>query len=471
MSSLRQSRPHSEQLVEGVAKVVTSPSRNAAWDPQRASWPVSSRPTPTPRLAGKTIANRYEVLGLAGRGGFSRVFHVRHTRLRKEFALKVLNADLSGDDQRRAVFYREAQVASALVHPNVVSIVDFGEDASTGAFMVMEYIEGDSLAERLRRHPRGLPVKVVCEVLLQLAEALHYIHSEGVIHGDIKAENAICWRLPTSRKRRWQIKILDFGLAFLKSSDALPAEVGGTPEYLAPERLAGAAPDVATDLYSLGILGYELLTGGLPFTGEAEQVLQQQLHASPPPINSCRPEPVDERLESLIWRAMAKNPRDRHETMGAFLYELRTVMDMLGINDRTRVMSASAAAPTREPHHAAAEAGFQRAPFGMAGINVDGAVVVANRAFAKFLTGDKDAPIREDALLSSRLLEHYPSLFRDIRSVYVKGVKARQELVIPRRDGSQSPLTVVMAPGEDKTLGDVHLTVLPGHFKHGVAGP
>ncbi len=468
MSDPREGSCEPNRLASAVLAARARDGRSARGGPAA---PPSARPTPTPRLAGRTIAGRYEILGLAGRGGLSRVFRVRHTSLGKQFALKVMNADLSGDEERRALFYREAQVASALMHPNVVSVVDFGEDETAGAYMVMEYVEGESLAERLHRHRRGLPPKVFCDVLLQLAEALHYIHTEGVIHGDIKAENAICWRVQRSSRRPWQLKILDFGLAFLESSDTLPATVGGTPEYIAPERLRGAPPHVATDIYSLGILGYELLTGNVPFTGETEQVIEQQLYADPPPISARRGEPVDKRIDALIRRAIAKDPSARHDGMEAFLYELRTVMDMLGISHRPRVMSATAPAPARDVKQAAAAAAFQRAPFGMAGINVDGAVVVGNRAFAKFLTGDKRAPIPEDALLSSRLLEHYPSLLRDLRRVHVKGVKARKELVIPGRDGSQRRLTVVMAPGDGSALGDVHVTVLAGHFEDEVAAP
>jgi eukaryotic-like serine/threonine-protein kinase len=436
-----------------------APAREAV--PKRA---LTSDPArSTGRLVGARIDGRYQIVGLAGRGGLGRVFLVEHVALGKKFALKLMNADLTHDDERRELFYREAKVASALMHPHVVSVVDFGEDPVAGAFMVMEFLEGESLAERLRRHPRGLPLKVFFDVLKQLAEALHYIHSEGVIHGDIKADNVICWKLSSTSRRRWQIKVLDFGLAFLSSSDDLPATVGGTPEYIAPERLEGAPPHASSDIYSLGVLAYELLTGDLPFRGDTKRVLQQQMYTPPPPIAVRRGEPVDERIEALLQRALAKKPADRHDSMEAFLYELRTLTDMLGMSERQGRRTMNPSGGERDRRLRAAAAGFDHAPFGMAGINVDGAIVVANAPFAKFLTGHPDSELAEDALLASSLLELYPSFLRDLRRVHVKGIKTRRSLIVPRPDGTQRPLTVLMAPG-GAGFGEVHVTVLAGHL-------
>jgi hypothetical protein len=435
-----------------------APDRQAA----RRRAPTAD-PRSTAKLLGSRIDGRYKIVGLAGRGGLGRVFRVEHVVLGKPFALKLLNADLTQDEERRERFYREAKVASSLMHPNVVSVVDFGEDEVAGAFMVMEFLEGESLGERLRRHPRGLPIKMFCEVLSQLAEALHYIHAEGVIHGDIKAENVICWQLTGTSRRRLQVKLLDFGFAFLSSSDDLPATVGGTPEYIAPERLEGAPPHALSDIYSLGVLAYELLTGDVPFRGETRSVLEQHLCAPPPPIELARGEPVDERIDALIRRALAKEPDDRQVSMAAFLYELRTLTDMLGMSDRPRRGAMNASEGARERRTRAAAAGFDHAPFGMAGINVDGAIVVANAPFAKFLTGDRRTELTEDALLASSLLALYPSFLRDLRRVHVKGVKTRKSLVVPRKDGTERPLTVLLAPGT-AGFGDVHVTVLAGHL-------
>ena len=424
----------------------------------------------TGKLLGATIDGRYHIVGLAGRGGLGRVFRVQHAALGKQFALKLLNADLSRDTERRELFYREAKVASALMHPSVVSVVDFGEDEVAGAFMVMEFLSGESLAKKLARHPRGLSLRVFCEVLLQLGEALRYIHSQGVIHGDIKAENVICWREDGATRRGWRVKILDFGLSLLESSDELPASVGGTPEYIAPERLEGDPPHPSADIYSLGVLAYELITGTVPFRGDTKKILQQQIDAPPPPIDVRRGEPIDDRLDALIARALAKSPDERHESMEAFLYELRTAMDMLGFTERPRRLGMSAA-PESDRRARAAVAGFDYAPFGMAGINVDGTIVVANAPFAKFLTGHKRSDLAEDALLASPLLELYPSFLRDLRRVHVKSVKARKLLALPRSEGSPRPITVLMAPGDGDALGDVHVTVIAGQLEADSTAP
>ena len=424
----------------------------------------------TGRLTGATIADRYQIIGLSGRGGLGRVFRVKHTVLGKQFALKLMNAHLHDDPERRELFYREAKVASALMHPNIVSVVDFGEDEVAGAYMVMEYLAGESLAERLRHHRHGIPVKAFCEVMHQLAEALHYIHREGVVHGDIKSDNVICWRDHSASRRRWQIKLLDFGLAFQESEETMPSTVGGTPEYIAPERLDGSLPHPAADIYALGILGYELLTGRVPFEGNVNDILHQQICAQPPPIASQRGEAVDERVDSLIQRAIRKSPSERHPTMESFIYELRTVMDMLGMRRRRPGIRASMA-PDRSQGHGErsgrAASAFDTAPFPMAVIDVTGAIAVANREFAKFLTGDRDAELGEDALLSSDFVAFYPKFLRHLRWVHVNGTKTKKEVVVGSTERSAETLTFLMAPARAKDLGDVHVTVIPGTITSG----
>lgn len=421
----------------------------------------------TGRLTGVTIGERYQIVGLSGRGGLGRVFRVKHTMLGKHFALKLMNAHLHDDPQRRDLFYREAKVASALMHPNVVSVVDFGEDEVAGAFMVMEYLDGESLTERLRRHPRGVPIKVFCDVMLQLAEALHYIHTQGVVHGDIKSDNVICSRIHGSSRRQWQIKLLDFGLAFQESSHELPDTVGGTPEYLAPERLRGAPPHSSTDLYSLGVLSWQLLTGEVPFRGEVREVLEKQLRDDPPPIEEVRGEAVDERVGALIRRALAKEPAERQASTSAFLYELRTVTEMLGVRSRRPTMRGALVQDHRDGAEAKRRAAaFESAPFPMAGINIDGSISVANSQFVKFLTGDRSASLTDSGLLRSELVEIYPEFLRDLRRVHVRDSKLRKEVWV-RADEGGRPLTFLMAPARRDDAGDVHVTVIAGALRSG----
>ena len=443
-------RPERDVTLPGPGEAPSSeapPERDSLWD-----------------LVGVIVAGRYELEEPIGHGGLGRVFRAKHVVLGKEFALKILNTTLSGDSVRRERFYHEAQLASSMMHPNIVSVVDFGEDELVGAFMVMEYVQGEPLSARLERYPSGLPVKVVCDVIRQLSDALRHVHRRDVAHGDIKPDNVLCYQVSVigSKRRQWQVKLVDFGMAFLRTSNEDPGEIGGTPAYIAPERIQGDAPSASSDLYSLGLVAYELLTGAVPFAGTTQEVLFAQLESEPPPIGERRGEEVDERVDQLVRRAIAKDPAKRHESIDAFIYELRTVMHMLGMTDRKWSMSTTGIERTADRRLVAAAAGFDLAPYPMAGINVDGAIVVANTEFARFLTGDGSATLSADALFSSPLYELYPTLLRDLRRVHVSGARRHKLLAVEKR-GERTQLRFTMSPGRSGSFGDVHVTVIAEH--------
>src|SRR4051812_40188769 len=222
----------------------------------------------------ETVGGRYALDGRLGEGGMGHVYRARHIQLGKAFALKIISPAFAGDHAARTRFNQEAKLASEISHPNIVSVVDYGEDPQYGAYMVMELVEGDSL---VATGSLPMSVKRALDVLAQVADALEHIHKRGIIHGDVKAENIMLTTesggnsSPEARRRR-VVRLLDFGLARRPEPGEGEEGVSGSPHYLAPERAAGGPPSVSSDIYALGVLGYLLLTGTLPFDGKVVEV-------------------------------------------------------------------------------------------------------------------------------------------------------------------------------------------------------
>jgi eukaryotic-like serine/threonine-protein kinase len=403
----------------------------------------------------ETVGGRYALDGRLGEGGMGHVYRARHIQLGKAFALKIISPAFATDNAARQRFNQEAKLASEITHPNIVSVVDFGEDDQFGAYMVMELVEGESLIA-----PGTLPmsVKRAIDVLGQCADALDHIHKRGIIHGDVKAENIMLTDEPTSKsggnRRRRLVRLLDFGLA---RRDHVEEEgVSGSPHYLAPERAAGGPASVSSDVYALGVLGYLLLTGTLPFEGSVVEVLMAHLNSSPESISSRRREEIDPALESLIIRAMAKDPAHRHGSAAAFRYELNTVMDMLDMG-RRRSRGSGALPPESAREHAILQA-FERSRIPQAIISIEGAFVATNRAFNKFVNQDKhgcDGLVLSDTTLATFV----PGLMRALKIVHADGKPAERRAKVFR--GSHRPpyelsiwLTPLPIPGQE-----IHLLV------------
>lgn len=342
---------------------------------------------PLAPLQGPLIGGRYRVVTRIGEGGMGKVFKVTHAQLGKTFALKIISDTFAGEAKARDLFYREARLASSLSHPNIASVVDFGEDDKRGAFMVMEFLDGEPLAKMLRREKR-ISARVACDLMLQVAEALHYIHENKIVHCDIKTENILICELPGTKRRAKQVKLLDFGLARRTTATRNTGSLSGTPHYVAPERIRGEDPAPPSDIYGLGILFYELLTGKVPWDGNVAQILCGHLELEPVPPSQLIDGGLDPALENLILRALAKTPAARHRDMDAFIYELRTVMDMLGFGRRKRGTGRKIVIErgTNERDQLVRTL-FDGSRLPMAMINNTGMIVVANPAFAKFVMG------------------------------------------------------------------------------------
>jgi serine/threonine-protein kinase len=270
-------------------------------------------------------------------GGMGAVFQVRHLSLGKTFALKIIHQGLSSNPQMQTFFFREAQVLSHLSHPGIVQVTDFGEDERFGTYLVMELLEGESLHARLQRETR-LGIAASLQVALQVAEALAYMHGLDLIHCDIKPENIFLCREPVDHRSRIVAKIIDFGLSrsMAKGARLNAAEVGGTPHFAAPEQLAGLAPQPSMDIYAVGELLYTMITGALPFSGSYTEVYTRKSTERPPLPSAILGEPLDAQLESLILKALEPKPEHRHGSMSQIVFELRTILDMLGLSPRRR---------------------------------------------------------------------------------------------------------------------------------------
>lgn len=303
-------------------------------------------------------------------------------------------------------------------------------------------------------------LRQVLDVVLQVAEALHYIHGRGIVHGDVKPQNILLCQLPSAAdRRRWQVKLLDFGIARLdKPTTRTTDSIEGTPAYLAPERIAGEAPHPPVDIYALGCMTYEMITGRLPFEGTVFEVLRAHCEQPPPPAATYLDEPLDERIEALLSRALAKAPSDRHKDTTAFIYELRTLMDMLGFRKRRAPTRARRESHGKDRRALGERVGYQLCPMPMAGIDVDGTVVVANRAFCKFVAGDSQANIDGMLLYESVLADVYPQLAADVARVHQEGAVLQRLLDIWDAEGNPLRLMAWVVPGIEDA-GKVHITV------------
>ncbi|SIT67595.1 Stk1 family PASTA domain-containing Ser/Thr kinase [Edaphobacillus lindanitolerans] len=270
-------------------------------------------------MIGKRISGRYEVLGLLGGGGMSTVYLARDMILDRPVAIKILRYDLADEEELRKRFHREALSATSLIHPHIVNIYDVGEDGELH-YLVMEYVEGQTLKEYIQEKA-PLPAARAVDIMMQLCDGISAAHLHGIIHRDIKPQNILM-------DGDGRVKLTDFGIAMALSATALTRtnSVMGTVHYLSPEQARGGIATKRSDLYSLGIVLYEMLTGKLPFSGESPvSIALKHLHEETPPVRDERPD-IPQSLENVILKATAKNPAYRYPSAEVMLKDLSTVL-------------------------------------------------------------------------------------------------------------------------------------------------
>ncbi|MDP9260065.1 MAG: protein kinase, partial [Actinomycetota bacterium] len=272
------------------------------------------------RVRSGNSTERYAVERVIGRGGMATVYLARDRTLRRSVALKVLAPHLAADEAFRARFLREARLAARLTHPNVVQVYDVGED-ERGPFIVMEYVEGETLADDLRR--RGpLPPAEVAAVGIQLCAALEAAHAERLVHRDIKPQNIL-------RRPDGQVKLADFGIArsLAGTSHTEIGTVLGTAAYLAPEQGRGESVTAAADIYSLGVVLYELVTGRVPFSaGSLAELLLERVQGAVTPPGELVPG-VPAVLDALLMSCLAQSAHGRPASATELARELASSLD------------------------------------------------------------------------------------------------------------------------------------------------
>jgi serine/threonine protein kinase/ankyrin repeat protein len=315
----------------------------------------------TDGMIGQLLDGKYEIEEFCGRGGMGAVYRATHTGAGRRVAVKVIAPELAGDSEFIERFRREAKTIELLRHPNIVDVTDFGvtgdgEGAQTVAYLVMEYLEGQTLAERLKDR-RPMPIDETVGILSQVCDAMNEAHRQGILHRDLKPENI--WLKPAG-SNDGAVKVLDFGNARLQ--DVLPFDelepqpefgepprshspfsiteeetlrlnytlqqlsrfgsVMGTPKYMSPEQCRGERLDKTSDVYSLGVIAYQMLAGDPPFSGTTAELLVKHREADPPPLRKKRRDiPAD--VDDVIRRALAKDKNARPATAGVFNLQLQ----------------------------------------------------------------------------------------------------------------------------------------------------
>ena len=286
---------------EGEKLAVVEPVAEAALSAEQETDP----------LVGTLLDGKYKVERKLGSGGMGTVYVARHRIINKQVAIKVFTPEPNSDDSMAERFQQEAEAAARIRHPSIVAVNDFGETDKGLLYIVMEYVDGISLRELIKKELRLAPERVVslgCQICAGIAVA----HGAGIIHRDLKPENVLIEMIDGRETAR----VFDFGIAKLLDRAGLTraGSVLGTPVYMSPEQATAQPVDNRSDLYSLGVILYELLSGQPPFTGaKPQQVLVKHVIEMPKPLSSLRPG-LPEPLARAIMRALEKSPDDRHQT-------------------------------------------------------------------------------------------------------------------------------------------------------------
>jgi beta-lactam-binding protein with PASTA domain/tRNA A-37 threonylcarbamoyl transferase component Bud32 len=294
------------------------------------------------------LGERYEIGGVLGRGGMAEVHRGRDLRLGREVAVKVLRHDLARDPSFQVRFRREAQASASLNHPAIVAVYDTGEDrTSTGAtpYIVMEYVEGETLRDVLRREGRLDPERAM-SLSADICGALDFSHRNGIVHRDVKPGNVMITPQGT-------VKVMDFGIARAVSDSAATmtstAAVIGTAQYLSPEQARGESVDARSDVYSMGCLLYELVTGAPPFTGDSPVAVAYQHVREDPRLPSSINPRIPPELDAIVLKSMSKNPANRYQSAADMRNDLLRALagqrveatPVMGDEEKTTILAAT----------------------------------------------------------------------------------------------------------------------------------
>ncbi|HKQ75382.1 MAG TPA: serine/threonine-protein kinase, partial [Blastocatellia bacterium] len=284
-------------------------------------------------MIGTVLDGRYRLDKMIGEGGMGDVYRATHIHIDTEFAVKLLKPDFVANQTAIKRFRLEAKAAGRIHHPNAVRVTDFGVTPERIVYLVMELVQGQSLRSLMRNEKRLDYMRAV-NIVRQICGAVDAAHRGGVIHRDLKPDNILIEKVQDIER----VKVLDFGIAKLKETktDAFLTQAGtiiGTPQYMSPEQCQGKPLDPASDIYSIGVLLYEMLSGSVPFDGESVlQVVYDQLHAPPRQLRERAPD-VPEPITQVVMRALEKEPADRQSSAIQLSDELKQAVEMAGEGD------------------------------------------------------------------------------------------------------------------------------------------
>src|SRR5881397_1236156 len=421
-------------------------------------------------IVGKQIGH-YQVVSHIGRGGMGEVFLAQDASLGRKVALKLLRSDFTGIEERLRRFQQEARAASALNHPNILTIHEIGHDGSLH-FMATEYVEGETLRQHLSR--ARMTVGQTLDVAVQVASALAAAHQAGIIHRDIKPENIML-------RTDGNVKVLDFGLAKLTDPKTIetaaptlpqvetaPGVVMGTFSYMSPEQARGLAVDARTDIWSLGVMIYEMAAGRQPFEGEtASDVMSLILQKEPPPLAHSSPE-VPGELERIVRKALRKDKEERYQTIKDLLIDLRNLRKELELSAEmersqppisARAMSSGQSAAATA--HSASSAEYivtEIRQHKRAAALILGTIIIVSAIGFYLLSrrspATKDAAPRNATftqLTDQSGPEYFPSLSPDGKSFVYAGYASGNWDIYLQRVGGKNPLNLTKDSAADDT--------------------
>ncbi|MFP2964405.1 serine/threonine-protein kinase, partial [Myxococcus sp. 1LA] len=280
------------------------------------------------RMLGRVVAGRFRILRRLGQGGMGSVYLAEQVGIGQQVAMKFLNSGLSMDPDVARRFLNEAKSYARVAHPNAVTLHDFGQDEEGSLYISMEYVEGDDLKSLLATCGR-LALDEAVDLVLQVADVLAYAHARQVIHRDLKPENIMV----RQGMRGWHVKVLDFGIARITDGATrltVQGSVAGTPRYMSPEQAMGLDVDARADVYAVGIVLFELLTGQQPFDGNSvSEIMQKQVHQPMPRLAQVVAELQHPAVDAVIQKATAKRREERYATMEAFASDLVNALPTL----------------------------------------------------------------------------------------------------------------------------------------------
>lgn len=374
-----------------------------------------------------TTIGRYRILGPLGQGSMGNVYLAEDPRLNRGIAIKVVRAGL-GDPEVLARFQREAEISAKLHHPNIITVYDVGEEPGVGPFLAMEFVDGESLAARLKQG--ALDPSEAFELLLQAREALETAHRAGIIHRDLKPENFMV-------SKDHHLKLMDFGIA--RGSGARVTQTSdflGTPAYSAPELLSGGQASQATDRWSFAVSAFEMLTGKLPFAGESVGSIVYAIVHQPPTY----PPGVSEGFREVFDRALNKDPLARHPDLRAFLLAL---MDVVALP---------------EDHHHLLE---RRLEGTLSGLSASGAWAASPKAAPAESKRWKVLALIAFGLLGVLGLQKIVGRMEPVRKLTITSLPAGAEVTVDGQPLGRTPLKDLLIKGNPRLLRATKAEFLP----------